>query len=264
MRSPCRAVAAATLCALAALALPCRATKPTRECIAAHTEGQVERDAGKLLSAEQRFLACGAEVCPAMIRKECDALGQRVKEATPSIVLVIQDSKGRDVPGARVTIDGARSIEQLDGRPIELDPGEHRFEFVLPDSRRQTTSITLPEAQKYRRVVATFAASEPPARARASSPTPLAYVLGGVGLVALGSGVGFALDGRHKQTVLERCAPHCARPDVNAMRKSYLIADTSFGISLLSLGTSAYFFLRRTTEPAESAATFWIGASGRF
>ena len=206
-----------------------------------------------------------------MIRRECVALGESVAAMMPSVVLVAQDTEGRTFEGAHATIDGERTIPLLDGRPLELDPGTHRFELMLPDGRSQTLTATLRSAEKYRRIVSNFGLvpTSPPLLSpapRHSSSSPLAYVFGGVGLVALGSWGVFALAGRHKQDELELCAPHCQPSEVQAMRKDYLIADVLLGISLASLGTGTYFFLSQSNGPTplSSTSTLWFRLSGHF
>lgn len=258
------------LCTLTTV--PAFASGPARACIEAHTTGQIERDAGRLLSAQTQFTSCTSEVCPAMIRRECVALGESVAAMTPSVVLVAQDADGRAIEGSHATIDGQRTLSSLDGRPLDLDPGTHRFELMLLDGRSQTVMATLRSGEKYRRIVGSFSAlptpqpSPPPPVADRGGRHPLAYVFGGVGAVALGAWGIFALDGRNKQDELERCAPHCRPSEVEAMRKSYAIADVLLGVSLVSLGTGTYFFFKQTDEPTPhgSASTLWLQASGRF
>jgi len=248
------------------------ASGPAHACIEAHAAGQVERDAGRLLAAKERFLSCTAEVCPAMIRRECVALGESVVAMTPSVVLVAQDGDGRAIAGSRATIDGQRAIARLDGRPLELDPGTHHFELTLLDGRSQTLTATLSSGEKYRRIVGSFTPvsqakpAEPEPAVEGRGRNPLAYVFGGVGLAALGAWGIYALDGHNKQNELERCAPHCHPNDVEAMRKSYTIADVLLGVSLVSLGTGTYFFFKQTDEPTPrgTASTLWLQANGHF
>lgn len=251
------------------IAAPAAASGPAHACIDAHAAGQIERDAGRLLSAQAQFTSCTAEACPPMIRRECVALGEAAAAMTPSVVLVAQDSEGRAIEGAHASIDGTRAIPSLDGRPLELDPGLHRFALVLPDGSSQTLTATLRSGEKYRRIVANFVpvqpAPVPPVHERAGR-NPLAYVFGGMGVVALSAWGLYALDGHNKQNELERCAPHCQASDVDAMRKSYLIADVLLGVSLVSFGTGTYFFFKQTDEqtPRGSTSTLWLEAKGRF
>jgi hypothetical protein len=247
---------------------PVAAAGKARACIDAHAAGQTERDAGRLLSAQAHFVSCTEEACPAMIRRECVALGESVVAMMPSVVLVARDAEGRLIEGAQARIDGERTLSLLDGRPLELDPGVHRFELKLPDGRQQTLTTTLRPAEKYRRIVGNFglAVLPPPIPVTSPDRNPFSYVFGGVGLVALGASAIYALDGRSKQNELEQCAPACAPSDVDAMRKSYLIADVLLGVSLVSLGTGSYLFFSRTDEPTPrgSASTLWVRASGHF
>lgn len=217
-----------------------------RECIAAHEDGQVQLSAGQLLGARDEFLQCAAERCPSIVRKECLALQESVQAALPSIVLAATDGRGRDVSGASAVIDGVRRIESLDGRALELDPGPHSIEFLLSDGRRQTLQVTLREAEKYRRISASFRVPRTSSTKEngGAGPSPVAYVLAGVGVVALGSFVVFGLDGNSKQRELERtCAPNCTQSKVDEMRRSHLIADISLGVSVAALATGTYLFV---------------------
>lgn len=252
--------------ALALCASPGAATKPARVCIDAHAEGQVERDAGRLLSARERFSACAAESCPALIRQECGALRAALEPEIPSIVLAAQDSSGHPSAGARANIDGSLSVASFDGAAIELDPGPHRIEVALPDGRSQSFDLGVQRAQKSRRVVATFPVSQPRA-VRRSPGNELAYVLGGAGLLALGAWGAFAWDGSRKQADLETCAPRCTnRSEVNAMRRSYLIADVLLGVSVAALGTSAYLLVNSSLAEGQRTAgrSVIVGARGSF
>lgn len=256
---------AVLLCAVGALSTSVsQAAKPARACIDAHAEGQVERDAGRLLRASERFRACAIDACPTLIRKECTELGASLEAQVPSIVIRAEDAQGRQIAGARAVIDGERSVPALDATPIPLDPGVHQVEVVLADGRRQVVNLSLSFSEKSRPALATFAPPPPPAE-KASSGNGLAYVLGGAGLVALGAWGAFAWDGRRRQGDLETCAPRCTdRSEVDAMRRSYLIADVLLGVSAAALGTSAYLLITNTGEPGHSERAVMVGASGRF
>jgi len=244
------------------------ADKPVRACIAAHADGQVARDEKRLLQAQDYFMACSADICPALIRKECVTLSETVKGLQPSVVLSARDSAGAEAAVAHALVDGRRAVRGLDGRPLELDPGAHQIELILVDGRHQLLTVDLREAEKAKPVVATFTEPSPvrrdSVRATAKSGShPLAYAFGGVGLVALGAFGVFALDGRHKEYALDRCAPHCVKQDVDAMRRTYHWADALLAVSVVSLGASTYLFLQRTEEQQQGSAV-WLGARGCF
>jgi hypothetical protein len=219
-----------------------RAATPD-ECIAAHTEGQRLGREGRLLAAHVQFLACGADTCPAIIRKDCVAFDVEVETALPSVVLALVDAQGREVRDAGVTIDDGATALSLDGRDVALDPGSHRVRFTTRSGRWTTLTVVLGEGEKLRRVVGTLPPLEPPPSSSFLPVPTLAYVFGGVGVAALGSFTYFAISGRAKQTDLEsHCAPHCSQGEVDTMRTRYLIADVSLAVSLVSLGAGAYFF----------------------
>lgn len=254
---------AALFAALTGPAAPAIAAKPARACIDAHAEGQVDRDAGRLLQARERFLTCAADHCPSVIRQECLALNEALTPLVPSVVLVAQDTAGKPIAVTRTIIDGKQSATEH-GAPVELDPGAHHFEVVLADGRKKTFDLSLRQSEKSRRVVATFA--EQPVKTREASGNQLAYVLGGVGLLALGTWAAFAWDGRNRQADLESCAPHCtSRSEVDAMRRSYLVADVMLAVSAATLGTSAYLLITSDGDDHRSAGqTVMVGAQGRF
>lgn len=249
----------ALTCAVALHATGARADNPARACIAAHADGQVERDAGRLLVARERFLACAVESCPELVRRECLLLRENLQAVLPSVVLFPTDAAGGRQEAASVTIDG-RAHEAQEGRAIELDPGTHRIEVQLKDGRRQSVSVLLRETEKARRVVIKFPEQGP-------SYSPLVYVFGGLGVVALGAFVGFGIDGNNQERELERsCAPNCKQRDVDNMRRSHLIADVSLAVSLASFGAGTYFLLRSPDEPTGQRATrgLMLDVTGKF
>ncbi|HEX4339122.1 MAG TPA: hypothetical protein VH062_24610 [Polyangiaceae bacterium] len=234
------------------------------ECIAAHTEGQQLRREGKLLAARDRFLACVADPCPAIIRKDCSAFDDDVEAHVPTVVFALTDAGGKDVHDATVTIDDGAEQKPLDGRDVALDPGSHRFTFTTPSGETASMTVVLREGEKLRRVVAALPPVAKPAVASSRYlPVPtLAYVLGGVGVAALGSFTYFAISGKAKQDDLEaHCAPHCTESAVDTMRTRYLIADISLAVSVVSLGVGTYVFFadpfgERTAQKAADSATF--------
>ncbi len=259
-----RAASAALVLGLSLAASPAGAAKPARACIDAHAEGQVERDSGRLLRASERFRACAADSCPTLIRKECQELGAAVLEQVPSVVVTAREEDGRPIAGARALIDSERSVPTLDGTAIPLDPGVHQVEVLLPDGRRQTLNLSLSYGEKARPAVASFAAPVV-VRPAASSSNHLAYVIGGAGLLALGAWGAFAWDGSRREGNLETCAPRCTdRSEVDAMRRSYLVADVLLGVSAAALGTSAYLLIVNGNDDGQSQRGLVVGARGTF
>lgn len=115
-----------------------------RQCVAAHEAGQDLRRSGHVREAVERFEACSARVCPAMVRSDCARRLGEARRAVPTIIFVAKDSRGNLVRDAKVAMDGAPIASSLDGSPIQVDAGEHMFELVaegfVPVSRRLVIS----------------------------------------------------------------------------------------------------------------------------
>jgi hypothetical protein len=232
-----------------------------KTCISAHADAQVLRGAKRLIESQEKLLACAVAECPAIIRADCGRWLDEVKAVLPTLVLAAVDEHGRDLADVAVTIDGKPLSARLDGSGQPVDPGEHRLRFTTKSGDVREVFVVAREGEKGRRVVAEFGAApaEPSeaAAAEPGSPIPLAtYVLGGVGVVALGSFTFFGLSGRSTESDLEECAPNCRRDDVDTMRREYLIADISLGVGVLSLGAATYFFL---TNPAREPGRSEVG-----
>ena len=224
-------------------------------CIAAHADGQVLRTQKQLIAARERFLACAVRDCPELVRKDCTQFLAEVTASTPTLVLAAVASGDRDLTQVSVDLDGKPLAPRLDGSAIPIDPGEHELTFRAADGRVRQYRIVARESEKGRRVVAEFTADggDAPGDARPSAVVPpLAYVLGGVGVAALGSFAYFGLRGRST----EDCAPECSRSEVDRMRSQYLAADISLGVAVVSLGAATYvFFSQRGASRAEAPRT---------
>jgi hypothetical protein len=282
-----RRIAPGGICSiLASLPAAARASD-AQVCIAAHADGQVLRDQRKLLDARDKFVACVAEKCPALVRKDCAEFLKKIETSVPSVVLAGVDAQGRDTTQVSVKIDGQPVASELQSTAIPLDPGQHQFEFTARDGAVQQVTLVLREAEKHRRVVADFRppiAPVPPPVApehtESSGPPVMAFVLGGVGLAALGSFAYFATSGRSIENELDECKPNCEgeQDRIDSMRTRYVIADVSLGVSVVALGVGTYLWLAHTPSSTPAATTsgwrlgigssprgdFALTASGRF
>ena len=242
-------------------------------CVAAHSHGQSERNEGRLQSAKADFVACSKPDCPAAIQTECVALLAELEAYIATVVFAAVDETGNDVTDVKVKVDDQQVMEKLTGLSTTLDPGSHTVTYVWPDGFEQTQTVVVAQGEKNRRVELRREPKKveapPPPEPKAAPPpksSPIAaYVLGGVGVVALGSFATFAVLGKSAQSDMDGCKPYCKQDQADKMRLHYLIADISLGVSLVSLGASGYLFVRASREPAASA---YNGASvawgGRF
>ena len=250
---------AATLLALVPLASRANADEK-QACVAASEKAQQLRSAGKLGEARDQLNICGRPECPKLVQQDCTQWMSELLATLPSVVPGAKDRKGRDVVDARVTVDGKVVAEVLDGKAIVIDPGVHTFVFEskgLPSVKEQ---IVVKPGEKNRIVTVTFATPDDavappvaagPANAGAgadsssgSSAPVAAYVLGGVGIAALGAALYFDLAASGDAHDLRSgCSPNCAQSDVDDVKTKYTIAGVTAGIggALLITGVVLFF-----------------------
>lgn len=191
-----------------------------QDCIRAAEHAQELRDAGHYSNARKELFVCARPTCPTAVQQDCTVWLVELDRATPTIVLRSRRSDARSV---RVLVDGEPFLEQLDGQPKPIDPGEHVFRFEIEGGppTEQTLMIFASERGRVIDVPSREepeVPEEPPAETQApADPHPpeavpeesteapaaastttngtrtLAYVLGGAGIVGLGIGIGFGL-----------------------------------------------------------------------
>jgi len=227
-------------------------------CVQASDKAQTLKTDGKLIDAREQLLACARESCPAPVRKDCTRRLGELDDALPSIVIGAKDSGGKDVIDVKVTIDGVVVLEKLDGKAISVDPGAHTFEFQhgkLPLVKEQ---VLVQQGVKNRTLTITFPApAAPPSTEAPKASIPLGtWILGGVGVVALGSFAVLGLGARSRANELRTtCAPACASEDVDGLKRRMLFADVSLGVGVLALGgaTLVWALSTRGAEPTPAA-----------
>jgi hypothetical protein len=236
-------------------------------CLRGADEGQKLRDESKLANAKKAFLACARNACPEAVRSRCVTWLEEVEAATPSLVLVVRDSQSNDVSDASVKIDGVKVLDRLDGKPLAIDPGEHRIEI---DVRGKTLSRSLLVAAAEKSRIVRFDLTEDrktpstppptpePAKSEPSSIPWLGVALIGVGVVGVSSFAYFGITGKKELDDLENapCAKTktCEKSDEDAVKRRFLIADISLGVGVAALGAAVFVF----ASPGESKTT--VGA----
>jgi hypothetical protein len=242
------------------VALPRTARADDKQiCVAASEKGQQLRSSGKLVDAREQFNLCGRTECPKLIQQDCTQWMSEVLASLPSVVPGAKDRKGRDIVDARLTIDGKVATETLDGKPIVVDPGVHTFVFetkgagaappvkeqvvVKPGEKNRIVSVTIATGDDGAAPVAALA-PERPADGSKSSPPIAAYVVGGLGIVALGAaGVMGLLANSDAHDLRSTCAPNCKQSDVDAIQTRYTIGGVTAGVggALLVTGIVLFF-----------------------
>lgn len=260
------AVAAIAMGGPASAADPKPAAKnQKKQCIRAHGLGQVQRKAFKFRIAAREFEACARDVCPEVLRKECSRWVKEIRAEQPSIVVDARAADGNEITSVKVFVDDALAMNRLDGEPFEIDPGERVFRFQDSTGRVVEKKITIEIGDKNRKVSVSFSGvtptaaptqpTTPPEEQDAPGPSPLAYVLIGVGGAGLINSLIFGIAAKSQESDLKStCAPDCSREEVDTMRTKYLVSDISLGVGVVALAAGAYFFFNRPEPDKEPEA----------
>jgi len=248
--------------AIVAWALPALADEKA-ECISAAESAQNERLSSKLLDAATHLRTCSRDVCPKVVRDDCQKWLPQVEQSLPSLVLHAHDATGNALADVAVSIDGAPLVSRLDDRPVAVDPGTHTLRFERAGSPTVEQTITIAAGEKGRAVAVQLliplAPPEQPAQPPPAPRRPIpasVFVLGGVGVLAAGSFTYFAIAGTSDVNHLRStCGLYCSSSDVAGAHTQLLVADMSLGVSVLAFGAATWLFLRRPAAPADSAAS---------
>jgi hypothetical protein len=235
------------------LSLPCFAqtaegSAGTDKCSAAFESAQRLQTQGKLRESQAKLIECSQSTCPTFLVRECVSLYDRVTSSIPTITLVARDEAGNPLTDVVVGVDGATLAENIDGRAFSLDPGVHEFQFTYQGKVVNVRQL-LSEGEKNKPVVAEFvlqasppgtatppdAGTKPEGSKGGGIPTAT-YILGGVGIAALGGGLAMRLvaAGNYNE-LLDTCNPNCSSGKVASVRTQYVISTVGFGVGAAAL-----------------------------
>ena len=242
------------------------------KCADAFDASQRLSQGGKLQEALEKLLVCAQPTCPAFLSRECTDDYERIKLNLPTVTLVANDAHGAPLAEVVVSVDGKRVADHIAGLAMPIDPGLHDFVFEHTGDAPVTLKVFIAEGEKNRRVVAEFGvtqpSSPPPATAPPApdskplaptthSPVPLAtYVLGGIGVAALGTGVVFRLIGAAEYNSLaEDCRTTCTDAQVDPVKTKYTISNISLGVGAGALVVGGvYYFIDRGRASKHASA----------
>jgi hypothetical protein len=217
---------------------PARAEDVKKECVDAATLGQKARDGGKLMVAREQMVRCARDECSVM-KSFCARWLTEIEAQIPSVVVRVVDSDGTDRTDAKATMDG-RALK-LDGKQTSLDPGEHTLVVEVPGAPRREQKVLLVDREKSRLVSiqlpskgrkSTEGESTTPAASQGGIPTGV-WIVGGLGVAALGSAAYFGLTARNQLDHLKNdCSPNCTDAQTKPGRTDALIADVSLGVGV--------------------------------
>ena len=216
------------------------------QCANAAEQAQSLRDEGKYRRAREQMLMCARDVCPGPIKSDCGKWLDQIERDAPTVVFGAKDA-GKDVTDVKVSMDGVVLTEKLDGKPQLVDAGEHTFKFEHGGVVREE-KVLIQAGQKGRAISVNFgqpATAPPPPLPREEGSIVPALVVGGIGVVALGSFALFGIQGKNDVDDLQKCKPRCAESDVDKARTKLIIADISLGVGIVALAVSAYMIITR-------------------
>ena len=230
----------------------------TSACTKSYEGAQILKKKREFISARRELLTCLHE-CPFVVQRECGQWLEGIESVLPSIV-IHAEAAGEDRTEVKVELDGKVIAERLDGKGIDVDPGQHDLKFTLAGYPQVRKNLLVHEGEQLRAIRVVFeqpevsfglaGSKQPPAETRRPVP-PVLYVVGGV---AVAGGVGFAafgLVGTAQRKRLERdCAPRCTDSSVDGVHRNLVMADVSLGVGLVALATGAVLWFTRPQVPA--------------
>lgn len=236
------------------------------ECVNAN-ETSFKFDSKHQLRAERaQLLICAAASCPGDVRKECLRRVEELNHAIPTVVFDVKDTSGNDVEAVKVWMDDELLSERLNGIAITVDPGEHRFRFESPGRAPFETRLLIRETEKARHQLVTWPAAgglhAPPVRndphtshSKMGTQRVSAILLGGVGIVGVGIGAGFALDAMSRRSDARSICPEELCPTSEGVRRwhdahaSANVATAAFVIGGIGLaGATVLWLTDRSTK----------------
>jgi len=239
-------------------------TNEKAQCAAAYEKSQEAQKSGRLLEARERLSVCVRDVCASFIRSECAKWLEEVEAGLPTVVLAARDANGQDVVDVSVSVDGRAIAERLTGTPIAVDPGMHKFSFQRAGEPPIERTLVVRAGEKNRQLAVRFGAPEseepPPAQEPAATPAEteapssappakpktamrtVSYIVGGIGVLALGSWAYFGLTGKKDESALDDRCPDCTQDEIDDVHTKYVIADISLGVGIVCLGSAAWLF----------------------
>ena len=231
-----------------------------------------------------KFASAWSSFKEALVIAQRDGRTERVEYAKKHIAIVepqiskitIEVPSGANEPGLTVSLDGTPLGDAAWGVGMPVDPGAHQITASAPDKQSYERTIQIASGStsiEIPKLAATEHAVSPPPvvidHDVAKKPVPdepksgsgqraAGFVIGGVGLVALGVGSYFGLHAMSKWNERkDQCTPGCtegAKSAGDAAKNAALISDIGFGAGIVAAGIGTYLVLSAKSSSEASAA----------
>ncbi len=249
------------------------------DCVAASEGGQKLRQKGQLREARDRFQQCTRAVCPSLVQRGCTTWLGEVVALLPTVTLSAVDGQGKDLVEVTVSLDGKPLVQKLDGKAVAIDPGVHVFRFES-NGQGVDERVVINEGDKARKVSVRIGESsgngngngngngdtnhdgDKPKEKDKGGHSPFPFVVGGIGIAALGTGIVlYATGSSDFPAECDRDTKTCANGNAEANSRA-TSADNRMraGVwtmiigSVLTVGGVVWFFVE-PTEPKSSKST---------
>jgi len=124
-------------------------------CAQAYVETQRLQRTAQFRAARQQAVTCGQDTCSATVRAQCSAWLESIERALPTLVIDARDASGAALASVRVEANGELLAERLNGRALELDPGEYLLRFCHGEQIVEQRTL-IRESEKYRTLEVSF------------------------------------------------------------------------------------------------------------
>ena len=246
-------------------------------CSQSFEQAQRLRNDTKYVAANQELLKCANPRCGDALFQECSKLYAELQAAIPSVVFQARDAtNGQELVDVTVTLEGRTLTQQLDGKPVVVDPGSHKFTFLAPDAPPVEKLVVVRAGEKFRQIVVVLdlkssKSAAPPPVAPPPRTEPVAssrhvpvgtWVLGGVGVVAIGTSLVLrAVGASDFDSLASSCAPTatCSQSDVDKVKQKYLFSNIALGVGAAALAGAVVVYFVQPRESSGSETAFVVG-----
>jgi hypothetical protein len=190
--------------------------------------------------------------------------------------LTISVKPAARVDGLHIVLDKGRDVtEPMWSTRLPIDPGPHTIVVTATSRVTKKYAVTIGAERDEQKIeivpleVEENAPPPPPPKETPSNPgnptqRTIGYVLGGVGIVALGVGTGFGIDALSKDRAVKRDCPNylCPQEQLQAAQNKMNVAQTSAHVSTVTIGVGAAMVIgaavlvwtARARTPSQSAS----------
>jgi hypothetical protein len=175
-----------------------------------------------------------------------------------------------NVAGLQVKLDGGAIGKAAWGAAIPVDPGKHTLEATAPGKKTWTGDVEI-GADADKKSIEVPALADAPAEAPKTTTTntttdvtpsnqkTIGFIVGGVGVVALGVGAVFGIRSFSKWSERNDNCPNdvCnakAKEAADSATTSANIANVGVGVGLVAIGVGAFLILTAPSAPEKTAS----------